>query len=276
MPPGGGTMSIFSIDRHSYKWDTRGSKLERYELRDVSTGQVLVVECPPWIAEQIDMTYGHLGRSGPLKEETAKKYSHGWGFAGEAPDGVEDFLEMLTLVLSIPNPEHVDLTIALDWYYQPDDEDELKRTTAGYWINTTKHASQPTWSNSMNSRRLMIKALVLFINTHPLYRNATAIITAPGHKADGQSFGEVLAREVAAKVGIPFVETTSPGPRAQQKESPQDLTDMFTVQGQLSGDVIVLDDVFHTGGSASGAAAAAKRAGADRVFALTVARTIRR
>lgn len=265
-----------SIDWRNLQWDSRGSKIAKYEIREVREGVALLAECPSWIAEQIDQTFAGACARANLKEETAKEYSYGWLFPEGAPEDLDDVIEMLTLVLSIPAPDHVDVAVALDWYKQPNGELELEHTRAGYWIFTTKHAKEPTWSNSRKSRREMIAQLVAFIETHPLYRNATAIVTAPGHKADGQSFGEVLAREVAARVGIPFVESTSPGPREQQKENPQDLTDTFTVEEDLSGDVIVLDDVYHTGGSASGAAAAAKRAGAERVFTITVARTIRR
>lgn len=256
-------------------WERRGDKVAKYRITEVRRGTALVVDCPDWIADQIQMIFGSSCESRPLAEHVADDYTHGFLFRDGAPNNLETTMQNLASVLSIPAPDYVDVAITLDMYNRPNDQDELERTPAGYWIWTTKHASEPTWSNSRNSRRLMIDALVNVIQHHPLYANATAIVTAPGHKADGQSFGEILAREVATKVGIPFVETSSPGPRPQQKETPQDLTDVFTVQEQLTGDVIVLDDVYHTGGSASGAAAAAKRAGADRALSLTVARTIR-
>ncbi|WP_353828119.1 hypothetical protein [Agromyces sp. SYSU T0242] len=256
-------------------WDGRGDRLANYEISTFRNRPALFVSCPPWIASQIDAMLGADCERCELPRSFADEFTDGWLFDVEIPDGLEDALEMLSTVLSIPAPDHVDVAITLDLYNRPDDDGDLQRTTPGYWIWTTKHATEPTWSNSRNSRRLMIAALVRVIIEHPLLANATAIVTAPGHEADGNSFAEVLAREVASRVGIPFVETTSPGPRPPQKESPQDLTNEFTVQGELSGDVIVLDDVYHTGGSASGAAAAARRAGAERVFSLTVARTIR-
>lgn len=263
------------FDWSTLHWERRGDKVAKYRISDIRRGTALVVDCPDWIADQIQMIFGSACESRPLAEHAADDYSHGFLFKHDAPDHLDTTMQVLSSVLSIPAPDYVDIAISLDMYNRPNDQDELERTPAGYWIWTTKHASEPSWSNSRNSRRLMIDALVAVVQSHPLYANATAIVTAPGHKADGDSFGEVLAREVAGKVGIPFIETTSPGPRPQQKETPQDLTNVFTVQGELSGDVIVLDDVYHTGGSASGAAAAAKRAGATRALSLTVARTIR-
>lgn len=258
-------------------WDRRGDRLSEYRVADWNGGTGVLLSCPVWIRDQLEQLYGPLCERRNPGDQVAGKFNYGLFFPQGAPDDLEQTLDLLTNVVSIPAPAHVDVAITIDWYTRPNDEDELVHTDAGYWIHTTKHATHPEWGTSRNSRRLMINALANVILTHPLYAQATAIVASPGHLADGQSFGEILAREVAAKVGIPFVETTAPGERPQQKEgSARDLTREFTVQGALSGDVIVLDDVYRTGSSASGAAAAAKRAGADRVHSLTVARTIRR
>ncbi|WP_411699164.1 hypothetical protein [Conyzicola sp.] len=261
-----------------YPHDGRGGKLLSYAIKPPKDkpGEMLLLCGPEEVADQIWNAAGAICGQATLSEKGKKKYTHAIYFPGGVPDFIKDLAEMLTTCLSIPAPDHVDLAVALDWYNQPDEEGEIVRTTAGYWIWTTKHASHPEFSNSRTSRRQMIAALVTFIESHPLFAEAEAIVTAPGHDADGKSFGEVLAREVAKRVGIPFVESSSPGPRAAQKETPLDLSDVFTVQSQLSGTVIVLDDVFHTGGSATGAAAAARRAGATTVLSLVVARTIRK
>lgn len=264
------------FDWADLRWDRRGERVEKFVIAPGNPrGVALIVSCPDWIADHIGAIYGAVCVPAPLTDEASKTYTHAFLFEDGAPAELEQVMETLSTVVTIPAPDYVDVAITLDFYNRPDDKGELERTTAGFWIYTTKYASQPTWSTSRDSRRKMIGALVHVIETHPLLANASAIITAPGHLADGQGFGEVLAREVAGRVGIPYIETTSPGPRPQQKETPQDLTSVFTVQGNLSGAVIVLDDVYHAGGSASGAAAAARRAGADRVYSLTVARTIR-
>lgn len=260
----------------NYRWDGRGERIAEWVVAPGNPrGHALILKCADWVADHVEAIYGSTCSAVPLTEEAAKRYTHAFLFENGVPADLDQVLEMLSTVVTIPAPDHVDLAITLDFYNRPDEEGELQRTNAGYWIWTTKYAKEPTWGNSRNSRRKMIAALVGAISTHPILANASAIISAPGHLADGKGFGEVLAREVAGIVGIPYVETTSPGPRPQQKETPQDLTDVFTVQSFLSGTVIVLDDVFHAGGSASGAAAAARRAGAERVISLTVARTIR-
>jgi hypothetical protein len=256
-------------------WDTRGGKVTKYTVIPTSDGgEALLLCCPEWIGKQVEVAIGETRV--PLKEETAKDYTHGFRFKNGVPLEIRNLAENLTYVLSIPAPEYVDFVVALDWYTLPDDEtDELVHTAAGNWINWTKHASHPEYSNSVRSRRTMIHHLVGFIMEHPLYANATAIIAAPGHLGDGKSFGEGLARQVAKEAGISFLESTAK-PRTAQFVQKQDLTNAFTVAGALSGTVIVVDDVYQSGGSASGAAAAARRAGADTVLTLTVARTISR
>lgn len=253
-------MSFIDLYLPPYFPDSRGGKLERHIVKPVKNrpGEMLYLCGPDEVADQIWNVAGAICGKARLSDEGKKKYTHAIYFPGGVPDFVLDLAALLTNCLSIPAPDQVDCALAIDWYNQLDDEGEIVRTTAGYWIWTTKHAPHSEWSNSLTSRRLMINCLVDFIRAHPLLADATAIVTAPGHDADGLSFGEVLAREVAGKVGIPFVESTSPGPRPAQKETPQDLSSTFTVTAPLSGTVIVLDDVFHTGGSATGAAAATR------------------
>jgi adenine/guanine phosphoribosyltransferase-like PRPP-binding protein len=258
--------------------DTRGGKITNFEVRPLpGGGEALLLKCDDWIADQFDILGGPECSRAELSKDTKRTFNHGFRFTGPVPESVLAAVEVLSNALSMPAPKHVDVAMSLDWYNQPDDEGEIARTQAGYWIWTTKHALYPSASNSRKSRREMVAALVEFIRTHPLYAYTTAIVTAPGHKADGRGFGEILAREVASKVGIPYVETIAPGgERPQQKETPQDLSDAFVVQGTLTGAVLVLDDVYHTGQSASAVALAARRAGAANVISLTVARTIRR
>jgi hypothetical protein len=257
----------------------RGGKLTSYKVKTLSDpmdGDALLLCGPREVAEQILAAHEGSCRKARLTDEAKKTYTHGIRFPGGVTKDVVELADMLTAVVSIPAPKNVDFAVALDWYYVPDDDQEegIARTDMGDLINWTKHATHPEYGNSVRSRAKMLRLLVGFIGLHPLYAEASAIIAAPGHKADGQSFGEVLAREVAAKSGIPFVESHGQGARPAQKEQKQNLDDVFTVQGGLSGTVIVVDDVYQSGGSARGAAAAAIRAGATSVVSLAVARTI--
>ncbi|TQO18525.1 hypothetical protein FB472_0042 [Rhodoglobus vestalii] len=258
--------------------DQRGGKLDHFQIATMEwvQGEFLLLCGPNEVADQIRQSAGGFCGEARLDRETKKTFTHGIYFPNGVPTFITDLAELLQNCLSIPSPDQVDHAMALDWYNQPNDDGEIVKTEAGYWIWTTKYASHPEYNNSKHSRRQIITALVDFIARHPLFASASAIVTAPGHNADGQGFGEVLAREVANRAGIPFVESTSPGPRPAQKETPQDLSDIFTVASPLAGTIIVLDDVFHTGGSATGAAAAARRAGAATVLLLVVARTIRK
>lgn len=259
-----------------YLPNRRGGKLSSYEVRDNKNGKPgeVVLFCgPDEVADQLVDTFGEACTPRALTDKGRKKWTHAFEFPAGVPESATDLLDLLTHAVSIPAPEYVDHAIALDWYTVPD-EDDLVHTDMGNCINWTKHATHPEWGNSRRARARMLRQLVLFIQEHPLYADATAIIACPGHKGDGQSFGEVMAREVATKVGIPFVESRSAGPRPAQKEVKQDLSEAFTVDAALSGRVIVVDDVYQSGGSARGAGAAARRAGATSVVSLAVARTI--
>ncbi|KQX07332.1 MULTISPECIES: hypothetical protein [unclassified Leifsonia] len=262
-----------------YTPNARGGKLLKYKvIKDPhGEGQVLLLCGPAEVADEIKIVASAVCVEAALSDDGKKTWTHAFRFAGVVPASVTELADLLKLALSIPSPGQVDRCMALDWYTVPNEDDELIHTRAGELINFTKHASHPDYSNSRNCRREMIATLADFIQRHPRYSVATAMVAAPGHLADGNSFGEKLAREVAAKAGISFVESTSPGgPRERQFDTKQDLSEAFTVNGTLSGTVIVLDDVYQSGGSATGAAAAARRAGATTVVFLAVARTIRK
>ncbi|WP_130178686.1 hypothetical protein [Cryobacterium sp. SO1] len=250
--------------------------MERYKISANSRekpGDLLFLCGPHEAYEQIANLADSRFRARELTESGTKNWTHVLEFpAGVGPD-VRQLLGILTEVLSIPCPEFVDIAIALDWYTVPGGED-LVHTEMGDCINWTKHATHPEWSNSRRARQRMVGGLSEFISSHPLYSSAETIIAAPGHLGDGESFGEILAREVARRVGIKFVESRSDGPRPAQKEVKQDLSHSFEVDLALWGTVIVIDDVYQSGGSARGAGAAARRAGANSVFSLAVARTI--
>ena len=273
-------MPLIHFARPAYEGDSRGARIDRSEVRSFESGDALLVRCAPWIASQIAQVIGSRGVEQEITEPTTKAdFNHGYRFDRRVPEDVLELVNVLTNVLSISPPENVDTAIALDWYTHPGSDDELEKTEKGTWINHTKHAIQPTWGNSVRQRARMIEALSSFFRAHSLYAEATAIVAAPGHLADGDSFGENLAREIAVRLEIPYVESSAPRARAEQKEhdGPRtDLTNEFTVNGRLMGTVVVLDDVYKTGASVSGEAAAARRAGADKVRSLVVARTIRK
>lgn len=274
-------MTIFRLS--AYTGDRRGGKIENAWKRVLPDGSLsenfVDLCCPQEAVDQILACFGPIAQEAKVPEELEVSVSHSLYFANGLPPELRELVYLLKEVVSIPAPVGVDFAIALDWYKQVEDgvdPTEWADTPMGQCIRYTKYASQPTWSTSRAKRRELIQALVGFIQNHPLYADAIAISAPPGSAADGQSFAELLAQDVAAAVGKPYVNQVASGPRPQQKEGVnQDLSEAFTMSAYLTGPVIVMDDVYRTGSSMSGAALAARRAGATSVLALTAVRTLR-
>ena len=274
-------MTIFRIP--AYTGDHRGGKIENAWKRVLPNGSVsenfVDLCCPQEAVDQILACSGSIAQKVAIPEEIEATVSHSLYFEKGLPPQLRELVYLLKEVVSIPAPAGVDFAIALDWTKQVEDgvdPSEWADTAMGQRVRFTKYAPQPTWSTSRAKRRELIQALVGFIHRHPLYAAATAISAPPGSKADGQSFAELLAQDVAATVGKPYVSQAAAGPRPQQKDGlHQDLSEAFTMSAGLTGPVIVMDDVYRTGSSMSGAALAARRAGATSVLALTAVRTLR-
>lgn len=118
-----------------------------------------------------------------------------------------------------------------------------------------------------------------------LGRNPVVVTWAPAsaerRRASGFDHGEMLARGVAGRLGLPAARLIArdPGPpqtgrtRAARRPGPPLRPVGMGAGGRL---VVLVDDVVTTGATLSAAAAALRRAGAVRVVALTAAAALRR
>lgn len=273
-------MSIFQLP--AYRGDNRGGKVTTATLRQVDgelSDKWADLNGPTEAVDQIMQRWSGAAALIGVPEDQKATVSHSLYFWDGFPEGFRDFVHLLQEVVSIPNPAGVDCCIALDWYKVADqnvDPAEWADTPMGQCIHYTKYATNPSWSNSRLKRGQLVRTLKDFIERHPRYSAARSITAPPGSKADGQSFGEGLALEVAATTGKVFIPQTAAGPRAEQKGGlQQDLSLAFTMSQPVAGTTIVVDDVYRTGASMSGAAMAARRAGATAVLTLTAVRTMR-
>lgn len=268
----------FSIFLPPFTSDGRGNKLERYRIQDHNgeAGALLLLCGPDEVADQVILLAEGAFKNVRLGEKSRKKWTHGFFFPDGVPQEVADLCNNLTEWLSIPNSPDIDISLSLDWYKQPNDDGELVHTPAGTLIYRTKYATEPTWSSSRQARRDLLAAMSDLIVAHPLFAVAAVISSPPGSKGDGQSFGEQLGRDVAARVGLPFVPMHGPARAPQKEEIVRKVRDDFELNEVVRGSVILIDDVFHTGVTLESAARAARRAGASVVLALTAARTLRK
>jgi predicted amidophosphoribosyltransferase len=100
---------------------------------------------------------------------------------------------------------------------------------------------------------------------------------ARGHRPAGR-----LARELAARWDMPALSLlTRTRTSARQtglplRERRRNVRDAFAVRGAVPPTVLLVDDVYTTGATASAAAGALRAGGARAVYVITFARTVRR
>ncbi|WP_435173651.1 hypothetical protein [Gordonia hongkongensis] len=195
------------------------------------------------------------------------------------PDDCRRIASVLTTTVALRTRHlaHVDLALAVDWYKQRDpdvDSYDLKNTTVGTCVNTLKYRTSGD-PRSMTEFSLLVGALTEAINRHPRYARATVIVGVPGHRATGTSLAERLGESVAERTGKRYVRTYSPARPARKGEQRQSVDGMFSVRSTLSGDCIVIDDVMLSGDTLDETARAARAVGAENVFGLVAAKTLR-
>lgn len=98
----------------------------------------------------------------------------------------------------------------------------------------------------------------------------------------GRNHAELLARDVAARLELPYLDAlertrdTRQQARLDDKARRQNLRDAFAVRESVAGRrVILVDDVCTTGSTAMACARALRNGGAERVFLLCYARAVK-
>jgi hypothetical protein len=239
--------------------------------------QWLYLNGPVEAALQVEMAGGVGCVMDHVPDHSSSKFSHVFRCAGGVPPDVLGLVELLEEIPTLRQRAHVSAAVVLDWYKIPEDDVDphlWANTEAGELVHKSKYR---TGTACAVAKGELLDRMVDVINRHPLFRAATSIVTVPGSAADGQSFGERLARKVAETVEKPHLDTVSVfGPRPPRKQGGTPLSeDAFALPASVSGDVLIVDDVYSSGGSMGAAAYAALRAGAERVFGLSAARTMK-
>ncbi|WP_460067123.1 ComF family protein [Streptomyces sp. YKOK-I1] len=243
--------------------------------KEVTPDRWLYLRGPEEAAQQIHM----LGTCTPeeLTDEQTREWTHRFHLMESDKDELQPLCELLKEVLSLTTKGDLDFAIAFDWYKDPVGDDPMRwpNTPSGELIYRSKYYSEGVART--RARRELLEKFSDLIEEHPLLRECPNIVTVPGHKADGQSFGERLADRVASKTGKQLTRTESPGgTRPQAKEGTATIADgHFEMPGGISGDVIILDDVYRSGTTMNAVARTAKRAGARHAFGLAAVRTMR-
>ena len=105
------------------------------------------------------------------------------------------------------------------------------------------------------------------------------VIPVPLHRARARARGFNQAELIAARLGLPVdarllrrCKNTPSQTGLTRNQRRHNLAGAFEVRGKVGGTIVVVDDVYTTGSTMNEIARTLKRAGADRVEVLTVAR----
>lgn len=273
-----------------YTSDSRGNRLETWKARDVAdTGRVrLYVGAPASVAQQVRACVARWhARTLPIPDELGQEYTDCFEMDGPLPPEVEGLLKLLAEILTLEVASELDAAFALDFYkVPPADElaDRWQNTEPGELVAQAKH--QRGVKVNETAQREIARRLASVVSRHPLMHRVDAVVSVPGSKTRYWSAGERIAKKVANELKLPMVRTTgkhAERPQAKARghedyEAPADLDmlEEFAVSlaaGQHS--VLIVDDVYRTGTTMRGVAAAARGSGAESVYGLVCARTLR-
>jgi len=195
--------------------------------------------------------------------------------------GVEEvrrFLSLLTGTLTIE--DSLAESHALGYHQDEDETGGLVRSELGSLVRCAKYDRPP----DADARRRITEALRRFIEGHPRYRRAKAIAAVPPQQAGGQgSLCQTVAADLAAQLGLTWIEIVRVSSRPPQK----DIVDedrkkgverraanqegSMTVNDHVPGlSVVIVDDLYGSGGSMREAARVLRDSGAKEVLGLTV------
>jgi len=153
------------------------------------------------------------------------------------------------------------------------DSFQWPRTEIGALVYRAKYRRDETALEILSER------LAAVATTNELFRATDYVLTVPGHKPAQESFGEVLAAQVAAKVGVPVLKTRcslAERPEAKSGIGTTELESHLDIDRAVGGKVVlVVDDLYRSGSSLAAVAKAATRSGARGRLGLVGARTLR-
>jgi adenine/guanine phosphoribosyltransferase-like PRPP-binding protein len=266
--------------------DSRGSRLDSWTVQTDQYGHVLWLRGPLEVERQVRALapeYQIL----PVSVITGSTWTH----ALRSPQAllrceVRLLLDVLTEVVSLPSPPAIDIALALDWYKIPQegvDPYNWPNTGTGELVNRGKYRFRQNPELQAQAGLALVDQMCEVIEKHGVFKQATVILDVPGHDDTRVSFGSRLAATVATRREIPMVRVATRSsfrPEAKNLNATERetlLRDEFVVNERVDGQsVLIVDDVFRSGGSMGGVGRAARQSGAQTVQGLCCVRTMRR
>jgi hypothetical protein len=269
----------FVISIPIYNVDTRANRIENWTV--VASGPVsLVYLCTSDdVAEHVASILIHRGFRVSSLAVTDPTLRRVWTHCLEVSPAVDAeataTITLLTEVLVLRRPPGLASGIALDWYKDPttdEDPNKWSYTQSGQMLYDGKYRKSGRQATALCDR------LAVVVESHAIYRDC-AILTVPGSNSTIRSFSEKIAGSVAKRTGQDLIRTTARTPeRAAAKTGVGvDLKDEFTVEEAAAGRrILIVDDLYRSGGTLKAVAEAAKRARAIEIHGLAGARTMRK
>ncbi|MFJ8817697.1 ComF family protein [Amycolatopsis thermoflava] len=197
------------------------------------------------------------------------------------PDELTDFLRLLeeVLVLRVRRKYHLDGAAALDFYKIPDTAGTLRDSPTAQLVRAVKYA-ESTDAQRHQAERVLCKRLSRIVREHLWFDKATKMVPVPGHSSEEVAASVRIGTAVARETGREIVEAKSrtpsrPPAKGMSHAERSSLRWNFTVDEDLEGQtVLLIDDVYQTGRTMEGVAAAAKHNGAKTVLGLAALRTL--
>lgn len=230
--------------------------------------------CRNEVAVQVERAIGAaLGDRLPIRAADRGEWTHRYPLTRTLTEEEVGFLELLGHVLTVRIGPPVVVAIALDWYKDPqsnEDPNLWADTRVGELVHEAKYAG-----SVLHAQRLVAE-LAQVMAQHPDLSRAEVVVSVPSHSP--RHFSERLAKAVANVRMLPLADLTDNG-AAPVKDTPADerparefAIDAARIEGRS---VILIDDVCRTGESLRTAAAFLDSVGASSVCALVAFRTMR-
>lgn len=265
--------------------DARGNRLAEWAVVDHSSGHHLWLRGSDEIATQVLAAFPTY-RVVPLPASASITWTHALTGPDRLLATTRDFLNLLKLVISLPNPTGIRAVVALDWYKQPVDG-----LDSYSWPNTeiAELVSRGKYLYSANNERQsevgrdVVARVCDVVTRHTLLNQAEVVLNVPGHDSSRVSFGSRMASTVANYLKLELVHVKSrdefrtPSKNMTAAQQAEVISGRFYVECAVQERaVLIVDDVFHSGTSMGETALTAISAGASVVYGVCAVRTIRK
>lgn len=270
-----------------FRRDSRGNALEGWASTTASNGgHVLWLRGPFEVVQQV-MALAPEYRLLPDNVTAGPRWTHALrSLRTDVGESVRTLLGLLTEVVCLPSPPHVDFALALDWYKIPEED-----VNPYYWSNTSTaelvSSGKYKYKNNGDMQRRaglqLVDLMCDVVERHGILSRATIVLDVPGHDSTRVSFGSRVAATMATRRSIRLIRVTAKSefrPEAKdlgESERLNSLDGEFSVLQVLYGQpVLIADDVFRSGTSMGAVASAARKAGAGKIYGICGVRTMRR